>query len=162
MAMWHSKERVVLVVLILVLCYQVYRIVIPEEVKYDQPIPPKRPNLETLDPSVKPQMDFRQAARPALGNYALIYRRNPFWGHSGGGEANTSEAVTPESLGISLLDIKEIGGRVRARLMTSTSKWYDVGEQFEQFQLESIDVENGEVVVFVEKINQYITVTMKQ
>lgn len=160
---WLNKERIVLVVLIVVLCYQVYQIVFPTQMTFAQPLPPRKPNLESLEPEVKPPMDFRQLPRPRLGNYALLYRRNPFWGHSGGGTTTGTTEVTPETLNISLLDIKELGGRVRARLKTSTaSKWYDEGEQFEQFQLESIDLDNGEVSIFAEKYGQYVTVKLQQ
>ena len=93
------------------------------------------------------------------GGYANLYNQNPFWYYSG--SRKSGEGVTAEELGISLVQIQELGDRARARIKTrTTTKWFDEGEPFEEFVLESIDPDDGTVVVYAESVAQRITLEL--
>jgi len=118
---------------------------LPEEAEYRQEMglpgtPPQRPLMDM----------------PAV--YVAFYERNPFWYHSGQTTQQSNTDVTAEDLNIELLDIQDAGGKARARLRTSrTTKWYSENEQFEEFELTQINVEEQTVVVFSERYDKPFT-----
>ena len=56
-----------------------------------------------------------------------------------------------------------MGDRWRAQLRTrSTTKWYDEGEEFEQFILEQVNPEDKTVVVYSEQYGRRFTLEMRK
>jgi len=147
---WRYKERIVLVVLLCVLAFRVYELFVPKELEASAPVPAGPPPVPEIAPGT-PLTD-------APGQYSLL-RRSPFSIYSDAKvDAGT---MTPEELGLYLLDIKEVAGKWRARIRTNSArKWYDEGENFEEFVLESIDPKAGTAVVYVERIAKTVTLRL--
>ena len=90
--------------------------------------------------------------------YTSLYERNPFWYYSGQKTSSASEQVSAADLNIELVDIQNVRGKPRARLKTSrTTKWYSENEQFEEFEVTSIDAENQSVVVYSQRYSKSFT-----
>jgi len=157
---WDNKERMVLVVMVGVLCYRIYVVLNPEVmVETVNARPPDR-SVEGHSPEIIPP---EVPAPPALdlpGNYTGLYRNNPYWYYAGDRGVGEEE-VTAATLGINLLDIKEAAGTWRAQLQTETTrKWYEEGEQFEEFELIEINAEEGTAVVYSERYGERVTLSM--
>lgn len=159
---WYNKERMVLVLMLVVLAYRVYGVINPEPPQTW----PRLPSPQTLlpeDPAERQQLGLPSDPPPPLpmelpGNYVSIYENNPFWYYSGRSESTGTQTVTAEDLGIRLLDIQDAGGRPRARLRTvRTTAWYSENEQFEEYELLRIDPETQTVEVYSEKYKQKFT-----
>jgi len=151
LVLWLNKERLVLFVMVCVLVFQVYKVIFPDEKPMGAAPQLPRPH----DPDVIPiPMPSPRPAPSLPGDYASLSRRNPFWYFSGAGRDNRG-GQDQEGFEISLVDIQRTGDRLRARLSTaSTTKWYNEGESFEQFQLISVDIENKQVTVYIERLGQ--------
>jgi len=148
--LWFQKERIILAVIVGILVYRVYMVANPPAPPEEAPlVPPKTKIDESVPPEVRPPVPQPKPPGSVPGNYAMLFRKNPFWYYGGTQQAGGSSEVTPESLGIALLDLKQVNGRWRAQLRTrSTTKWYDEGEQFEEFELQSISPEERSVTVY--------------
>lgn len=157
---WWNKEKFVLLILLGVLGYRVYVIVYP----------PPPPVEKVYSPPGKEIPDALRPPAPPLppsvmvpGSYASLWRENPFWFFAGEPSTGGREEITPRDLGISLLNIRRVGDRWRAQLRTrSTTKWYDEGEEFEQFILEQINPEEKTVVIFSEQYGRRFTLEMRK
>jgi hypothetical protein len=161
---WLNKERMLLAVMFALLCYRVYVVVYP-------PPPPQFPLVKAPtahlpeSPEERKELGLPEAPppRPPMdlpGNFSSLYNRNPFWYYSGQ-KQETGTEVTAENLGIKLLNIREVGGRWRAQLRTSsTTKWYDEGEQFEEFELQKINPEDKTVVIYAERYAKRFTLSI--
>ncbi len=159
---WYNKERMVLLVMVAVLAYRVYGVMYPPE-------PEQWPFIPV------PLTDLPQSAeeRQALGLpgdlplpptsglpgvYTSLHERNPFWYYSGSTQQKGGEEGSAEALNIQLLDIQVAAGEPRARLKTiRTTDWYSEREQFEEFELVSIDVETQTAVVYSERYERQFT-----
>lgn len=151
---WRYKERIVLAILVCVLAYRVYELFGPGE----QPeqvqavtIPPEPPEIAPNAPAPDPP-----------GQYGTLVRRSPFSYYSDA-KVDTS-GPSAEELGLKLLRVKEVGGKWRAQVTTpaiTRGKWYDEGESFEEFVLESIDPEAGTADVYVERLAKTITLRLR-
>lgn len=151
--LWLNKERMILVAMLAILCYQVYEVVYPDE--RPRGTIPKRPG--DADVATKPPQPPDKPSITISGDYVGLFRRNPFWYASGRNQRNTTS--TSSDIVIKLLDIQDLSGRQRARLQTeTTTKWYDVGEKFEQFQLQSVDEAAGTATVYVESQGKEVTI----
>jgi hypothetical protein len=149
---WRFKERIVLVALLAYFGFRVYELFVPKELeaavtdlsgKPDPPAPP--PNRPPLD---------------APGQYAGLYRSNAFTYFS---DAPTEggTGLTGKEAGIELLDLKEVQGKWRAQLKTGVAKkWYDEGEEFEEFKVESINPDEKSVVVYAERFAKTVTLRL--
>jgi hypothetical protein len=149
---WRFKERIVLVALLGVLGFKVYELFVPKELeaaanevvgKPDPPAPP--PNRPPLD---------------APGQYAGLYRSNAFTYFS---DAPTEggTGLTGREAGLELLDMKEVQGKWRVQLKTGVAKkWYDEGEEFEEFKVESINPDERSVVVYAERFAKTVTLRL--
>lgn len=160
---WYNKERMVLLVLVVVLGYRVYGVVYPGD-------PPVWPNIPVPQTALPETVEERQALGlpgdlplPPLsglpGVYTSLYERNPFWYYSGRSQEDGADGdINVEDLNIELLDIQEASGEPRARLRTiRTTSWYSEQEQFEEFELVSIDMETRTVVVYSERYGRQFT-----
>lgn len=149
---WRFKERIVLIALLGVLGFKVYELFVPKELdaavtdlagKPDPPSPP--PNRPPLD---------------APGQYAGLYRSNAFTYFS---DAPTEggTGLTGREAGIELLDMKQVQGKWRVQLKTGAAKkWYDEGEEFEEFKVESINPDEKSVVVYAERFAKTVTLRL--
>ncbi|MBX3177298.1 MAG: hypothetical protein KF886_08060 [Candidatus Hydrogenedentes bacterium] len=150
-AIWRYKERIVFVVLLGVLGYRVYQLFNPQE-----PVSAASPPTGAPEP---PQIAPNAPSPDPPGQYYNMIHRSPFSYYSDA-EVDPNR-VRPEDLGLQLLDIKPVGGKLRARVKTeSARKWYDEGESFEEFILESIDAEDRSAVVYVERLGQSVTLRL--
>lgn len=148
---WRYKERFVLVVLLGILGYRVYELFVPKV-------------LEAAPPDQKgkaepPQPPPNNPPVDAPGQYAGLYHSNAFTYFS---DAPTSGegGLTGKEAGIELVDLKEVRGKWRARLKTVTTKWYDEGEEFEEFKVESINPDEKTVVVYAERFAKTVTLRL--
>ena len=151
--LWRFKERFVLILLLGFLCYRVYELFVPKV-------------LEAAPPDQKgkaepPQPPPNNPPVDAPGQYAGLYHSNPFTYFS---DAPTSGegGLTGKEAGIELLNIKQMpGGKWRAQLKTGAAKkWYDEGEPFEEFKLESINPDDKTVVVYAERFAKTVTLRL--
>lgn len=145
----------VLAVVVVILCLRVYEVMRPKQ-------PPPPPNYTyprtqlPEDPQELADLGFPGAPPlppiPAAAKvWSSLWKRNAFWYNPS--VTSTGDEKLQQFLrnpGVRLLNITAgKGGKYRAQLQTSSSrKWYDEGEQFEQFELVSIDPEKQECVVY--------------
>jgi len=150
---WLFKERIVLLILLGVLGYNVYRIFVPV---IEEPIVPVVAGNVPVAPLPEPNLS------DAPGQFTSFVRRNPFSYYSDA-ESDPRGGLTGEEAGIELLAIREgIGGKWRARLKTKAAKWYDEGDSFEEFRLEEINHVEQKVVVFAERFAKSVVLNVKE
>ncbi len=166
--LWYNKERMVLVIMVVIFGYRVYRVVTPPPAP-DCPLLQQPKNELPTEPEEQQQLGLpgNPAPRPPMdvpGSYATLFTRNPFWYHSGQqSEQSGQQEVTAESLNIQLLDIQEAaGGRLRARLRTkSLTSWYSENAQFEEFELQRINKEDQTIEVYSERYGRTFVIQKK-
>lgn len=154
--LWANKERLILVVLLIYLGMRVYKVFqkveeeplvlqrpgneIPEDAVQQKIVPPDRP--EGLGPGGK------GPPRRPPGSYGSLIDRNPFFYHAvpGGGRGRPEE----EKWDIELLQLQEpVPGKVRARIRTqSATKWFDLGDSFEEYEIQDINMAEGTCTVY--------------
>ncbi len=158
---WWNKERFVLLILVGILGYRVYVIIYPPPPPAEKTYSP--PKKEVPD-ELKPPMPPLPPPLSIPGSYASLWRENPFWYFAGEtAKRQGSQEITPQELGITLLNIRQVGDRLRAQLRTrSTTKWYDEGEEFEQFVLEQVNPEDNTVVIYSEQYGRRFTLEMRK
>ncbi|MBI1317455.1 MAG: hypothetical protein GC168_00715 [Candidatus Hydrogenedens sp.] len=147
---WANKERMILLVMVVLLCRQVYAVVYPPEPEQEASLPlPRTPDPADLPPEVDPPSPEPISGLRTPGEYVNLYRKNPFWYYSTRSEGATGS--DSDTLNIQLLDIRVAGSRVTARLKTNAAtKWYVKGDKFEEYQLLDIDPEAGTVEIYSE------------
>jgi len=153
---WVNKERLVFAIMVLVLCWYVYKAVNP---------PPPPEEVTARVPRKKIGEGYKGVNVPAPpvperpGEWNALYERNPFWYYSSISKEQGRER--PQDAGITLLNIRTVSGRNRAQLQTESSKkWYDEGESFEKFELLKIDPEAGTCDVYSEQLGKVITLRL--
>lgn len=158
---WWNKERFVLLILVGILGYRVYVIAYPPPPEKEESYSP--PRKEVPD-ELKPPMPPLPPALSIPGTYASLWRENPFWYFAGESSGSTgTKEITSKDLGITLLNVRQVGDRWRAQLRTrSTTKWYDEGEEFEQFILEQVNPEDKTVVIYSEQYGRRFTLEMRK
>jgi hypothetical protein len=142
---WWNKERFVLLILVGILGYRVYVIIYPPSPPAEKTYsPPKREVPDELKPPMPPLPPLLSIP----GSYASLWRENPFWYFAGEtAKRQGSQEITPQELGITLLNIRQVGDRLRAQLRTrSTTKWYDEGEEFRTVCLEQVNPEDNQLL----------------
>ncbi len=150
--LWFNKERMVLVIMVGVLCYQVWEVVSPPEgPEVPNYSPPTGGNVQTPIPPPPPA---GLGVPPAT---AELERRNMFtWfppQEAGGEEEQEIE------LNIRLVGIRPnpVGDGCIAEIRTGRTNYVEEGDTFEQFQVISIDCEEEIVVVFAEALGREIS-----
>ena len=159
--LWLNKERIILVVMVAILCFQVYKVLYPDE-KPRGVIPnPPRSLDENSEGFTAPPQPPDKPGITISGDYVSLFRRNPFWYFSGRNQRGTQDGE--EGTEIALVDIQvTAAGVTRAQLRTATTtQWYTVGDSFEQFRLQSVDVDGQTAVVYVERLSREITLQLE-
>jgi hypothetical protein len=155
--LWYAKERMVLVVVVGLLCWQMYQVANPkppDEMVVVPPPLPKPPDDWEGGPPWPPPGPPRKGPEDWRG----LYARNPMWVFAHSPENDNISDRGEQDPGIRLLKIMEMpDGSVRAWLETNTREWYLPGDKFESFELLSIDPEAQTCEVFSEKLAQPIT-----
>jgi len=156
---WYNKERMVLAVMVAVLCYRVYQVLYPEQAD-EGTITFSVSN--TVKPGDGPPEPGARPPRDIYFDYRSIHIQNPFWYYAASGDAQGSDG--PRDIGIDLLGIRDAGqGRLLAQLRTpSITSWYDEGEQFEEYELISIDINENTVDVYSAQLNQTVTLSLEE
>ncbi len=160
---WWNKEKFVLIILVGILGYRVYIIAYPPPPEIEEVYSPPRKEIPD-DPNLKPPMPQLPPALAIPGTYAQLWRENPFWYFAGETtSARGTHEITAKDLGITLLNIRQVGEKWRAQLRTrSTTKWYDEGEEFEKFILERINPDDKTVVIHSEQYGRRFTLEMRR
>lgn len=166
---WRNKERAVLLVVLVVLGYRGWALMsprLPPNWSRLQPPKPQLPddlselaeqNIELPpSPSLRPPADVPEP-------FASLYQKNPFWYYAGSGASRSEQEITVEQLNIQLLNLQQVRGKWRARLRTtSTTKWYDEGEQFEEFEVLRINPDEKTVEIRSERYGRNFTLKMNR
>jgi len=93
---------------------------------------------------------------PRLAQWKALYTPNPFWFNPS--ERRSDNQGQREETDIVLLRIRDVRGTPRVQLRTaSATKWYSEGEQFESYQVFSIDPEAGTCQVRSERTGRNLT-----
>lgn len=128
---------------------------------FTQHMPPKRiPDANDLpedwtEEEGRPPMPPANPLPPAPVPYNALVKDNPFAATSTGSSGPTGAEERPP---LALLAIREWGdGTYRAQIYTRTRKWYEEGEQFETYQLISINPEEKTVEIFSEQHGRSFT-----
>jgi hypothetical protein len=147
--LWLSKERFVLAAMVLVLCWNLYRVVYPEKLTE---LPTHRPPSRTFEDE---PLNTTPLAPAQTQDWASVYTPNPFWALSGKSNKDDDKNV---DAGITLLEVRKVKDKARAKLQTeSAARWYDEGESFESFELMSVDLEAKTCQVRSERLGKVIT-----
>ena len=119
---------------------------LPEEWTVDEGRPPAPP------PNPLP---------PAPVPYQSLVSDNPFTATTTTSDGRPGDERRPE---MRLLAIREWGatGQYRANILTRTRGWYEEGEQFETYELVSIDPEAGTVDIYSEQHGQIFTYSLSR
>lgn len=164
--LFANKERMALIALVAVLCYQVYNVVVKKEED------PNKSNAKVYKPPLpNPSADWFSGPNapqdpppplPPLQEtpYQGLARSNPFtvYGYNPTAEGPKEEA--PED--ISLVMIKPWpDGSMRAGIKTRVMRYYKEGESFESYQVLKIDPAGGSVEVYSNRLGKSITLTLK-
>lgn len=134
--LWSNKERLILVAMLIYLGMRVYKVFEPIEdterlVSTPGQVPPDDV-VRQLPPEGRPP-------RRPPGQYSTLISRNPFFYHAA---LARGPEVDEERWNIALLQLQEpVPGKLRARIRTeSTTKWYNLGESFEEYEIQDIDM----------------------
>lgn len=154
--LWHSKERMVLIIMVLVFGYRVYMVFSPPPAPdwppvrmpmMDLPEDPEEQQLIGLpgNPPVRPPMDVP-------GTYAALYTSNPFWYYSGQQQSAQPQGAAA-TIDVQLVDIQSTGGRSRARLRSGTrTEWVWENARFgDDYELRRVNVEDQTVEIYSER-----------
>jgi hypothetical protein len=150
--LWLFKERLVLLILLGFLAFNIYKIFAPPALEVAE-----RPTVGPEPVAEEPPL-FRMDLK---GQYSSLVDRGPFSYYSDA--LDSGDSVTGAKAGVELLQIKErADGRWRAKLKTKSTKWWYEGDSFETFVLEKIDPVEQTVDVYTEKFTRTITLTIEE
>ena len=145
----RHKEKIVLVCLLAVLCYQVYQVVAKEEEEVkDPPIPPRaqinEADWEGIQPPPPPPSRRAEIRTTGLVN------RNPFTIQSIEQDSRRGGSGTSDQLDLRLIGFGGDEANPQAQIIAGANRarWYREGESFENYQVTRIDPGAGAVEVF--------------
>ncbi|MDX9972423.1 MAG: hypothetical protein RBU21_05455 [FCB group bacterium] len=154
--LWQNKERMVLVILVAVLAYRVYKVMTET---FEPPELSEGATVAATDSEAAGSNPI-PTDEGSSENYRTLSERNPFWYYGARTEGTATEGINEED-DIALLDIQRSpGGQYAAQIQTTGTKWYQEGEPFESYQLLKIDPENRSVEVYSGKSGTTLTLTM--
>lgn len=140
------------------LVYRVYQVVNPPPSPSQKPVSPpgREPPADFQVPEVPSARDLFESPEDWTG----LARRNLFSYRPSAGR-QSQEGQDEESLiNLTLLSIRETppdSGNFKARIRSASSpRWYDVGESFESYQLESIDPDSQCCDVFSDNLGRVV------
>jgi hypothetical protein len=138
--LWDNKERMVLAVLFVVLCYRVYWVVYPPPVESARQFP--APGTQPPEGVPQPPAIPLPPVEPATD--ALV-ERNPFSVHDGAPPAAEQEP----QIDLELVRTMRTGpNSARAQLIVDRQRtWVTEGEEVGGYRVERIDPDGDEVVV---------------
>jgi hypothetical protein len=155
MWLWQNKERMVLVFLVAVLAFRVYKVMTAQT---ELPADPKRP-IDGPAPETPIPPDPVQDS--STESYQSLSQRNPFWYYGARPEITGNEGAEEEE-NIRLLNIQRSpDNQYVAQIQTQVTKWYREGEEFESYQLMRIDPENQQVEVYSGKSGTTLTLALQ-
>jgi hypothetical protein len=151
--LWYNKERMVLAILVVVLGWNVYKVVNPPT---GEKPPDYRPPSGALPPDWRP-VEVPLPPDPRIpGQWEMVYMPNPLWYYST--QSPLPKKTGEEDPGISLLRIRTVRDKACAQLQTAnTRKWYYEGDAFESFVLLKINVDEGTCLVRSERLGRNVT-----
>ena len=149
---WYNKERIVFAILVVILGWNAYRALNPSDTGEQRMYRfPKNDIGDRLDVKMPAPPD-----PPRLAQWKGLYTPNPFWFNPS--ERRSEGQEQSEEANIALLRIRDVRGEPRVQLRTASStKWYSEGEQFESYQVFSIDPEAGTCQVRSERTGRNLT-----
>ena len=157
--LWLAKERMVLLVMLVFLGIRVYNILNPEsDTGTNSSYPPPRIEISEdverpgIPPRVEP-LDDPEDWSPLLRRPVFIYEQR---------RAVSPDDPDDDQLGgrIEVLSIQEaLPGLIKVQIRTeATKQWYEEGEEFETYRLQSIDVDSQCCEIYDESIGRVIYV----
>lgn len=153
---WYNKERIVFAILMVILGWNLYRALNPSDTDEERIY---RFPKQDIDDRLDEQMPAPPAP-PRLAQWKALYTPNPFWFNPS--ERRSEGPERSEEADIVLLRIRDVGGKPRVQLRTaSATKWYWEGEQFESYQVFSIDPEAGTCQVRSERTGRNLTLSQR-
>ncbi|HEO72490.1 MAG TPA: hypothetical protein ENN80_14620 [Candidatus Hydrogenedentes bacterium] len=150
-------------VLVVVLGKRVWEVLNPQE-------PPPPPQYRYPDTQIE-AVDYERIGFPGAPPFPPpppperiwrpLWEKNPFWYNPGLGAARENRT---KDIGVSLLRIVvSPDGTARAQLrVTNSTGWYEEGQEFEAFELVSIDPTSDECVIFSYELGERITLKKKK
>lgn len=141
--LWLNKERLILVVMLVYLGMRVYKVFEPIQ---DVEKLVKAPGNALPEGVVPPSPPEGRPPRRPPGQYSTLVNRNPFFFHATTARSSQDE----ERWNITLLQLQEpVPGKLRARIRTeSTTKWYNLNESFEEYELQDISMAEQTCTVY--------------
>lgn len=160
---WVNKERMFLLVMLVILVWRVYKVMNPE--KAEEPTIPAP--ASSVGPSFptdhKPGEPKGAPDLPPPADLSSLWIRNPFTVYSDTAQqgGRGSDAKQDD---IELLDIQKSGTAAPSVKLRygNTQKWHKEGDSFVSYKLLSIDVENKSCEVYSENKGRSITLKVKK
>ena len=159
---WIGKERMVLAVMVVVLCFRVYQVLYPPPPETGganfQP-PGNSLPLDVKTPGIPPRIPPNMEPE----NYTLLWMRSPFTWVEPGTRRRTPDGSIQE-VDLELLNLQQVSDgswRVQIRSAANTKKWYAEGARFESYQLLAIDPDTECVTVFAEEVQRRAEICKK-
>ena len=138
---WRNKERMVLAVLVVILCFRIYRMLNPIPDETAEAVPPSRAGNQLPLDAERPPLPLPLEAVYEVDDWSSLSRRNPFFWSNVTGSGEVSVDGVPQDLKV--VRIRETrDGVFSAQIRTqSSTKWYNEGDEFEIYTLQRIDAE---------------------
>jgi hypothetical protein len=158
--LWRNKERMLLGVVMVFLCWRAYVVLNPKEEKWptfrspQAELPPGAPVPELPDPAA-PQV-------PAV-EFSSLLERNPFTANlSRASQSGTEEEERVEArLSVQRI-VERPDGTSTAQIRTRTTRsWVTQGDEIDGFTVRAIDPDAGSVTVVSEESGQQTVLTVE-
>lgn len=155
---WLNKERMVLVVMIVVLCYQVWKVASPS--KDNNLIGARHPNPSSNAVDMVEQIP-EPPKMPPIERPVSLYRKNPFWYY--GSQRSSGQGTTETEIRLRLVNIQGSGDSARVKLDDGSAEhWYSIGEPFQSYEVISVDAAEGTCVVYSEEYSKQLTLKLEK
>ena len=152
---WYNKERMVLAIMFIALCYQLYKVWNPEPPEKTKVFVPAsmetEGKVEIPQPPSPPRRNSPASITSLLGN--------PFTRMTGAARENAGGEESIKLLRI----IKWSDGTLRAELQDSRERdYFKEGESFGTYEVLSINQEAGEVEVYSAESNKRLKLSVNK
>lgn len=154
--LWSQKEKMVLIALVGVLCYRVYVVVFPPEVKQE----PKKPAAAAVKPPEFPTPPPWPPERMPMADASGLVRRNPFTIYGVQTDENAPLGGEEQTIPVTLTGFRKWSdGSMRAMLTVAgdRNRAYKEGEAFGSYTLERIDADAQTVDVYSQEFDKVFT-----